>query len=112
MTLRYKFGEFGKVNPIKCIDSKENDANIAFADAAKSEVVIMSENKTKLLLTITSTNFAIVTPNVNWTPTKAQAETLPPGNYSGEAILQNTGQTIKENYEFPVFVEKSRTSIT
>jgi len=108
MTLTYKHGEFGEVNPIKCVDSKGNDANIAYADVTKSKVFIMSEGKVKLLLTITDTDFTISTPNVNWTPTKTQSETLVAGNYSGEAHLQNTAETRRAIYEFPVVVEKSK----
>jgi len=111
MTLSFKWGEFGEVNPIKCIDSKGSDANIAFADVTKSKVYILSENKTKVLLTISDTDFTIATPNVNWTPTKAQSETMPPGDYQGEAHLQNTGETRNAIYEFPVFVEKAQGNI-
>lgn len=111
MTLRYKWGEFGDINPIKCIDSKKQDADISFADATKSTVYILSENKTLIKLTITNSDFSITSPNVNWTPTKVQSETLPPGNYSGEAHLQNTALTKKEIYEFPVFVEKTQGNI-
>lgn len=112
MTLRYKWGEFGDVNPIKCVDSKDQDADITFADAVKSKIYILSENKTKILLTISSGNFSIVSPNVNWTPTKDQSETLNPGNYAGEVHLEDTGQTKKSIFEFPVFVEKARGNIT
>jgi len=111
MTLTYKFGEFGDVNPIQCVDSNDQDANIAFADPALSEVFILSEDKTKLLLTITNVDFTIVSPNVNWTPTKVQSETLPPGNYAGEAHLQNTAQSKNVIFEFPVFVEKAKGNV-
>lgn len=112
MTLTLKFGEFGEANPIKCVDSKGNDANIAFADATKSTIYILSENKTKILDTISSVDFVIVSPDVNWTPTKDQSEQHPPGNYAGEVHLQDTGLTRKAIYEFPVFVEKARGNIT
>lgn len=111
MTLSYKFGEFGESNPIRCIDSKGNDANIAFTDPTKSTIYILSENKTKILDTITSTDFTIATPNVNWTPTKDQSEKHPPGNYAGEVHLQDTGLTRLAIYEFPVFVEKAKGNI-
>ena len=112
MTLTYKFGEFGDVNPIQCVDSNDQDADISFADPAQSKIFILSEDKTKKLLEITDADFAIVSPNVNWTPTKAQSETLPPGNYAGEAHLQNTPQSRNVIFEFPVFVEKARGNIT
>lgn len=112
MTLTYKFGEFGEVNPIKCVDSNDNDANIAFADVTKTKIFILSENKTKLLDTIDDADFTIVTPNVNWVPTKDQSEKHLPGNYAGEVHLQDTGLTRKAIYEFPVFVEKARGNIT
>lgn len=111
MTLTYDYGEFGDINPIQCIDSKGNDANIAFADPAKSTIYILTENKTKILLTITSTDFTISTPNVNWTPTKTQSETLPPGNYSGEIHLQDTAQSRNVIYEFPVFIQKAKGNV-
>lgn len=111
MTLSFKWGEFGEINPIRCIDSKKNDANIAFADPTKSTVYILSENKTKILLTISSTDFTISSPNVNWTPTKIQAETLDPGNYAGEVHLQDTGLARLAIYEFPAFVEKAKGNI-
>lgn len=108
MTLTFKFGEFGESNPIRCIDSKGNEISIAFADPTKTTIYILSENKTKLLDTIDSGDFVIVSPNVNWTPTKVQSEKHPPGNYSGEVHLQDTGLTRNTICEFPVFVEKAR----
>lgn len=111
MTLEYKFGEFGDANPIRCVDSKDQDANITFADPTKSKIYILSENKTKKLLEITDTNFTITSPTVNWTPTKDQSETLPPGNYAGEVHLQNTALTRNVIYEFPVFVEKAKGNV-
>ena len=112
MTLTYKFGEFGEVNPIRCKDSNNQDANIAYADATKSTIYFLTENKTKILLTITSANFTITSPLVDWTPTKIQSETLPPGNYTGEVHLQDTGLTRKAIFEFPIFVEKAQENIT
>lgn len=112
MTLRFKFGEFGEINPIKCVDSKGNDADITYAGAAQSTIYILSENKTKILLTISDADFTIVSPLVNWTPTKDQSETLPPGNYAGEIHLQDPASIRKAVFEFPVFVEKSRGNIT
>jgi len=111
MTLRLKWGEFGEVNPIRCVDSDGNDISIAFADVAQSTIYILTENKTKVLDTITSANFTIATPIVNWTPTKVQSEKHVPGNYAGEIHLQNTGQTRKSIFEFPVFVEKAQGNI-
>lgn len=111
MTLSYKFGEFGETHPIQCVDSNDQDINIAFADATKSKIFIMSENKTKLILTITDADFVIVSPNVNWTPTKDQFETLSPGNYSGEVHLQDLGVTRLTICEFALFVEKAKGNI-
>jgi len=111
MTLTYKFGEFGEVNPIRCIDSKGNEVNIAFADVTKTKIFILSENKTVLLDTIADANFTIATPNVNWTPTKTQSEKNPPGNYSGEVHLQDTGETRLTVCEFPIFVEKAKGNV-
>ena len=111
MTLTYKFGEFGDVNPITCVDSKGTKANIAFADATKSKIYILTENKTKILLTITNSDFTIASPKVNWTPTKDQSEKLPPGNYSGEIHLQDTIQSRNVVYEFPVYVEKAKGNV-
>jgi len=111
MTLRFKWGEFGDVNPIRCIDSKGNEVNITLADPTTSEIHILSESKQKLLLTITDTDFTFATPNVNWIPTKVQSETMPPGNYQGEVHLKNTGSTINRVFEFPVFIEKAKGNI-
>ena len=111
MTLTYKFGEFGEINPIRCIDSNGQDANISFADVAQSKIFFLSENKTKLLLTITNANFTITSPLVDWIPTLTQSKVLPPGNYTGEVHLQDTGLTRKSIYEFPIFVEKAQENI-
>jgi len=111
MTLSFKWGEFGEPNNIKCVDSKQQDLNITFADVTKTKIYILSENKTKLLDTITDANFTITSPNVIWTPTKAQSEKHPPGNYTGEVHLQNTAQTRNTICEFPLFVEKSQGNI-
>ena len=112
MTLRFKWGEFGEVNPIKCVDSQGNDADITYAAAGQSTIYILSENKTKIKLTIDSADFTIVSPNVNWTITKAQSETLPPGNYAGEVHVQDPASIRKAIFEFPVYVEKARGNIT
>lgn len=111
MTLSYKFGEFGEANPIHCIDSNDQDVDISFGDPAQTKIYIMTESKTSLLLTITNTDFTIASPNVNWVPTKDQSETLPPGNYTGEVHVQDTGLTKKVQFEFPVFVEKSQVNL-
>ena len=111
MTLTYKFGEFGEVNPIKCVDSKGNDADITYAASAKTKIYILSENKTKILLTVTDADFTISSPNVNWTITKTQAETSPPGNYAGEVHVQDAAGIRKAIFEFPVFVEKAQGNI-
>lgn len=94
------------------MDSNDQDINIAFADETKTKIFIMSENKTKLLLTVDDDDFVIVSPNVNWTPTKTQFETLSPGNYSGEVHLQDTGLTRLTICEFALFVEKAKGNIT
>lgn len=112
MTLSFKFGEFGDIQPIRCVDSQAQEVNIAFADVTKSFIYILTENKTKLLDTITSTDFTIVTPKVNWVPTKTQAEKNEPGNYSGEVHLQDTGLSKLVIFEFPIFIEKARGNIT
>lgn len=111
MTLHFKWGEFGETNPIRCIDSKGNDVDITFADPNQSTIYILSENKTVIKLIITNVTFVIVSPNVEWTPTKDQSETLDPGNYSGEVHLQNTAQTKNLIFEFPVLVEKAQGNI-
>ena len=111
MTMHFKWGEFGEVNPIKCIDSKGNDVDITFAGVAQSTIYILTENKTVIKLTINSPDFVIVSPNVNWTPSKAQSETLDPGNYQGEIHLQDPGLTRKAIFEFPVLVEKAQGNI-
>lgn len=111
MTLAYKWGEFGQANPIKCVDSKQQDVNISFADVTKSKIYILTESKTAIKLTILNTDFTIATPNVNWTPTKVQSETLDPGDYAGEIHLENTAGTRKSIFEFPVFVEKAKGNI-
>lgn len=112
MTLSWKWGEHGKVNPINCLDGKKTPADISYADPTKTQVYILSENKTKLLMTISSTDFSISSPNINWTPTKVQSETIAPGNYQGEAHVKNTAESINEIFEFPVFVEKAKGNIT
>lgn len=112
MVLRYKFGEFGEVDPIKCVDSKLQDADITFADATKSTVFILSENKTKILVTITDADFGIVSPNVNWTRTSAQSILLPPGNYQGEVHLKDAAEVRLSIFEFAVFVEKAKGNIS
>lgn len=111
MTLTYKFGEFGEVNPIRCKDSNDQDANIAYADVTKSTVYFLTENKTKILVTIDDADFTITSPNIDWVPTLAQSKLLPPGNYTGEAHLQDTGLTRKAIFEFPIFVEKAKENI-
>lgn len=111
MTLSWKWGEFGEVNPIKCVDADGKDANISYAAAAQTTIYILSEDKTQVKLTITNTDFAIVSPNINWTITKTQSEALDPGNYQGEAHVQDAGQTRKAIFEFPVFVEKAQGNI-
>jgi len=112
LTLSYKFGEFGETHPIRCVDSNDQDINITFADATKSKIFILTENKTKILDTIADVDFGIVSPNVNWTPTKTQTEKHPPGNYAGEVHLQDTGLTRLTICEFFMFVEKARGNIT
>ena len=111
MVLRYKWGEFGEVNPIKCVDSKLQDADITFADPTKTKVYFLSENKTKLLDTITDANFTIISPNINWTPTKTQSENLNPGNYAGEAHVQDAAGIRNAIFEFAIFVEKSKGNV-
>ena len=112
MTLSFKWGEFGQANPIKCVDAKGQDVNISFADVTKSTIYILTESKTKILDTITNANFTISTPNVNWTPTKIQAEKNPPGDYAGEIHLKNTGETRLSVFEFPIFIDKARGNIS
>ena len=112
MTLKYRWGEFGEVNPIKCADSKGDDADITYADPTKTTIYILSENRTKVLLTIDDDDFTIASPIVNWTPTKTQSETLEPGNYAGEVHVQDVAGIRKAIFEFPVYVEKARGNIT
>lgn len=111
MTLSWKWGEFGEVDPIKCVDADGADADISYAGAAQTTVYILSEDKTVTKLTITNADFTITSPNINWTRTKTQSETLPPGNYQGEAHVQDPALTRKEIFEFPVFVEKAQGNI-
>jgi len=111
MTLTYKFGEFGEVNPIRCKDSNDQDADITYADVTKSTIYFLTENKTKILVTITDANFTITSPLVDWTPTQAQSVKLKPGNYTGEVHLQDLGLTRKAIFEFPIFVEKAKENI-
>ena len=109
MTLKYPFGEFGNIQPIKAKDENDNDANLTGAILGSSFVYILSEDKVNVLLKITSTDFAIVTPNINWTPTKSQSEVIPPGQYKGEAWIKiGTAYT---RYEFDVYIEKSRQNL-
>ncbi len=112
MTLKYRFGEFGEVDPIRAVDSKGDDADITYADPTKTTIFILSENLTKVLLTILSVNFTIVSPLINWTRTKVQSETLEPGNYAGEIHVQDPATIRKAIFEFPVYVEKARGNIT
>lgn len=111
MTLRYRWGEFGEVNPIRCVDSNKEDEPITYADVTKTKVYILSESKTQILLTIGSADLSIVSPVINWTPTKVQSETIPPGHYRGEAHVTDTGESRKAIFEFPVFIEKAHGNI-
>ncbi len=110
MVLKYAFGEWGKVNPIRCKKSPKEDADLTGAIAADSFVYILSEDLVNLLMTITNTDFSITTPNINWTPTKVQSEKIPPGNYISESWVKIG--TSHERFKAPVYIEKSRQNLT
>ena len=109
MTLRYGFGET-EVQSITCKDANKKDFDISAADAPTSFVYFLSEDKVEVLLKITNTNFAISSPDIDWTPTKTQAEKLAPGFYSGEAWLKIADKYSR--FEFPIVIEKSRQNLT
>ena len=111
MTLQFKWGEFGEIHPIRCVDVKGADVSITYADVTKSKIYFLSESKTIIKLIITDADFTISTPVVNWNPTETQSEALVPGNYSGEIHLQDAGLTRKAIFEFPIFIEKAQGNI-
>ncbi len=112
MTLSFRWGEYGDVNPIRCVDSAGDTIDISGFDVTKTKIYILTESKTKVLDTIDDADFTITSPNVIWTITKTQSENQVPGNYRGEVHLQDTGGNRNTVCEFDLFVQKAKGNIT
>jgi len=112
MTFKLGFGEAGKPYTVTLKDSKGNPVDpTSYIDVAKSNLYILSPSKVDILLTVTSSNFTHLAGVITYTPTAIQSEAVPPGTYSGEFWARNTGETIRERFRFPVFIEKTVESI-
>lgn len=88
-TLSIRRGENGEVIPIQI---KNGSGNVVITGAVPSESTIVFKDPNDLdttVLTLTDSDFAIVSPNINWTPTDAHLVLLTKNNYVGFVHLIN-----------------------
>ena len=70
-TLSIRRGEDGEVQPIK-IKNGSGDVDITWVVASESTILFKDpDDLTTTVLTLTDSDFAIISPNINWIPTDA-----------------------------------------